>query len=150
MLPLGPLRHHGSPLRSPPQRVSFSTSSPASLDPGRNGGGSLGSSPGRRASSPARAPAGASTYPHVPPRALTPLPKCSRRASELPSVRWQRSDAAREATAEAHLAAETACVVSGQARDASARASEARQSVTDLMSAFHPHQLHLPFVLHYS
>ena len=130
MLPLAPLRHHGSPMRSP-QRVRFSASSPtsalaSSLDLGRNGhslgrsptsllGGSSGSSPARRTSL-------------QPERDL--------------SARWQRSDAAREATAGAHLAADAADVMASHARDAGLRAAEARQSVSDLMSAFH--QLPVP------
>ena len=132
MLPLAPLRHHGSPMRSSlssPQRVRFSASSPASsLDLGRSGHG-LGRSPasllgGSSSSSPARR------------TSLQP-------ARDL-SARWQRSDAAREATAGAHLAADAADAMASHARDAGARAAEARQSVSDLMSAFH--QLPVPHI----
>ena len=128
MLPLAPLRHHSSPMRSP-QRVRFSASSPASsLDLGRSGQG-LGRSPpsllgGSSSSSPARR------------TSLQP-------ARDL-SARWQRSDAAREATAGAHLAADAADAMASHARDAGARAAEARQSVSDLMSAFH--QLPVPHI----
>jgi hypothetical protein len=128
MLPLAPLRHHASPMRYPTQRVRFSASSPASSpELGRSGPG-----PGR---SPASLLGGSGS-------SLLP-----RRSSLQPehdmSARWQRSDAAREATAEAHLAADAAAAVASHARDAGARAMEARQSVSDLMSAFHK-QLPIP------
>jgi hypothetical protein len=127
MLPLAPLRHHSSPVRSQQQRVRFSSPA-ASLDLGRSGHG-LGRSPtsllgggGGSSSSSAR--------------------RTSLRPERDLSARWQRSDAAREATAGAHLAADAADAMASHARDAGARAAEARQSVSDLMSAFH--QLPVP------
>ena len=128
MLPLAPLRHHTSPMRYPTQRVRFAASSPASSpELGRSGPG-----PGR---SPASLLGGSGS-------SLLPRRSALQPEHDM-SARWQRSDAAREATAEAHLAADAAAAVASHARDAGARAMEARQSVSDLMSAFHK-QLPIP------
>ena len=151
MLPLAPLAHHSSPQHhSPPlrsartaQRVSFSGSSPASsLDLGRSGHGhGHGLGLGR---SPTSLRGSGSTSGGNPARRTSFQP-----VRDL-SARWQRSDAAREATAEAHLAADAADVMASHARDAGARAAEAQQSVSDLMAAFrHSAPPQLP-VSHYA
>ena len=59
-------------------------------------------------------------------------------AAELKGARWARSDAAREATMGAKMAADAAELVAGQARDAGSRAAEARQR--EVRVVLEPHQ----------